>query len=174
MPVEQWKDIPEFPDYMVSDRGQVYSRRAENLLKMNKTLQGGLKVTLSVDGERYTRSVRVLVAQAFVDPPLGGLEFHASAVPDTVIILNGDQDNVCAYNLAWRPRWYANQYARQLKVEVHPLHYLNRPVQNAQTGQLYANVIEAGQREGLLYSDIYRSTRDGIEIWPGFTRFVTP
>lgn len=174
MPIEHWADIPEHPDYMVSDRGQIYNRRMEKLMSLNKTMQGDLKVTLSDGGERSTRSVRVLVATAFVEKPRWLATYHRSAIPDTVIVLDGDQGNVSAYNLAWRPRWFANQYARQFKVDHYPDAYYTRPVMNLQTGALYHSVIQAAQTEGLLYHDVHRSASTQEEIYPDDKVFTFP
>ena len=174
MPIENWEPIPDFPDYLVSDRGQIHNSRTERMMALNKTVQGDLKVTLSQEGYRETRSVRVLVAEAFVPKPFSMISFHKSAIPDTVIVLDGDQGNVSAYNLAWRPRWFANQYARQFKMRNYPDDYYNRPVQNLNTRDVYTNVIEAAQREGLLYHDVFRSASTGGTIYPGDLVFIFP
>lgn len=166
MPIENWEPIPDHPDYLVSDRGQIYNRRMEKLMSLNTTLQGDLKVTLSDGGERVTRSVRVLVATAFVEKPYYMTTFHKSAIPDTVIVLDGNQENVRAYNLAWRPRWFANQYARQFKVDIYPPEYYDRPVTNVGTGAIYRSIVEAAQTEGLLYHDVHRSASSHKPIYP--------
>jgi hypothetical protein len=174
MPIENWEPIPDHPDYLISDRGQVYNRRMERLMSLNKTMQGDLKVTLSDGGERSTRSVRVLVAEAFVEKPYYMTTFHKSAIPDTVIVLDGNQEHVSAYNLAWRPRWFANQYARQFKVDIYPPEYYDRAVQNIATGAIYSSVIRAAQTEGLLYHDVYRSACSRKAIYPDDKIFIFP
>lgn len=174
MPIEEWSPILDFPDYLISDHGRIHNSRTEKMMALNKTLQGDLKVTLSQDGYRETRSVRVLVATAFVAKPFSRVSFHKSAIPDTVIVLDGDQSNVASYNLAWRPRWFANQYARQFKMSNYPPSYYNRPIQNLTTGALYHSVIQAAQTEGLLYHDVYRSASTGGSIYPGDMVFIFP
>ena len=139
----------------------------------SRTLQGDHKVTLSVGGERVTRSVRVLVAEAFVPKPPIGPGFHKSAIPDTVIMLDNDQDNVTSYNLAWRPRWFAHKYARQFKQE-QPLNYLTKPVENLTTGKVYSSIVEACTEEGLLFNDVFKSATTGISVYPTNATFIYP
>lgn len=173
MPQERWEPIPGFPDYLVSDQGRVYNARTESVMAESRTMQGDLKVTLSRQGERTTRSVRVLVAEAFVAPPPVAPSYHKSARPDTVIVLDNNQDNVASYNLAWRPRWFAHKYARQFKLE-HPSHYLNRPIENATTETVYSCVIEAALSEGLLFDDVFKSATTGMSVYPNYHNFIFP
>lgn len=173
MPHEDWKQIPDFPDYLVSNLGRVYNTRTDRVMAESRTLQGDHKVTLSANGERVTRSVRVLVAEAFVPRPYSDRSFHKSAIPDTVIVLDNNQDNITSYNLAWRPRWFAHKYARQFKQE-HPRNYLDTPVQNLNTGALYNSIFEAGVKEGMLFNDIFKSAEVGNYIYPNDVQFIFP
>lgn len=173
MPQEQWTHIFGFEDYLISNLGQVYNTRTESIMAESRTLQGDSKVTLSVDGERVTRSVRVLVAEAFVPKPPVSPGFHKSAIPDTVIVLDNNQRNVTSYNLAWRPRWFAHKYARQFKQE-HPPYYYTRPVENVDTGALYNSIVDAGMKEGLLFNDIFKSATTGFSVYPLHHTFIFP
>jgi hypothetical protein len=173
VPLEEWKPVEDFPEYLVSSLGQIYNTRQDKLMAKSRTTQGDLKVTMSIGGDRVTRSVRVLVAEAFVAKPVAGRGFHRTAVPDTVIVLDGDQENITSYNLAWRPRWFANRYARQFKVP-QPADFEFRPVMNLNTRAIYNNILEAGMREGLLFVDIYKSATTGTNVYPGDSAFVFP
>jgi hypothetical protein len=67
--MEDWKDIPGFPGYMVDTLGRVYSQNTERILLPNYDDAGYLKVTLSKDGLSYTRTIHRLVAEAFIPNP---------------------------------------------------------------------------------------------------------
>jgi hypothetical protein len=88
LPGENWKAIPDFPGYEVSDMGRVrsYHRRCgsygqweiagepQRILKAVISGQGYLYVLLSRDSVRYNRKVHRLVAEAFVGPRPEGQE----------------------------------------------------------------------------------------------------
>src|SRR5690348_4369480 len=91
---EQWREVPDFPDYEVSDQGRVRSyRRSQNprLLRPGKNSDGYPTIVLS-NGSRTTFGVHVLVLLAFVGPrPEGMLTRH----------LDGDNTNNVLTNLAY-------------------------------------------------------------------------
>lgn len=162
---EVWEVIPDHPDYLISSTGRVYNRRTERLMAESKTMQGDLKVTLSTDGERETRSVRVLVAEAFVPKPAIHHADNPSSYPDTVIVLDNKKSNLDPTNLAWRPAWFAQKYARQFQ-PAYPQEYYTRRIYNAQTKAIYDSILEAGIREGLLFADVLKSASTGLPIYP--------
>lgn len=87
---EEWRPIPGFPGYEVSDLGRV---RSPNQLRKNVVGAGGYEqLNLSVHGISSTQKVHVLVARAFHGPR-----------PDGAVIrhLNGDQRDNRAVNLAY-------------------------------------------------------------------------
>lgn len=155
---ERWGPINEFPDYDVSDRGRVYNTRFNAMMRTSINQFGHVKVTLTgIDGERYTRSVAQMVAEAFVRPP--------SVICTQVVVLDGDLTNLVAENLVWRPTGYSWHYRRQL-VTPQPLHFHNLHVINVKTGDTYSSVIEAGMHEGLLFTEIWKSTWAATELFP--------
>lgn len=171
MPQERWIPIPGYPEYLISDLGRVYNRRTESVMADSRTLQGDRKVTLSSRGERVTRSVRVLVAEAFVAKPPTPPAAHKSAIPNTVIVLDNNQANCASYNLAWRPRWFAHKYARQFQ-QSHPELYYLQPTRNLRTGEVHANIVAAATDEGLLFNDVYKSISTGMVVYPTNSTFV--
>lgn len=156
---EEWRPIPEFPNYHISNYGQVYNTRDQRIMRTSLNNYGHVKITLKSphSSERFTRQVSVLVAEAFIEPP--------NWMCDCVIILDGDYSNVAANNLAWRPKWYAWKYTHQLKVR-QPVHYHNLIIYNEDLDFHYKSIVEAGMIEGLLFDDIWRSTYTGAEIFP--------
>ena len=156
---EQWKEIPDYPHYEVSDLGRIYSHIRDKIMAPSYTTFGHMKVCLRSpwDHHRVTKGVALLVAEAFVEAPTEECNY--------VIILDGDFTHVAARNLMWRPRWMVHRYTRQLKVE-QPINFQNLPCVNIVTGVRYRNVIEAGMTEGLLFKDIWFSTYTGQELFP--------
>lgn len=157
-----WKVIPGFPAYVVNNMGQVLNIETDRLMQLSFTLQGHAKVSLVGLEGRQTLSVARMVAEGFVLRP--------NPLSDAVIVLNGNQADLRAENLAWRPMSFAWKYTRQLK-EQQPIYYFNLSVQDIVEGWHYRNIIEAGQKLGLLYNDIWRSTYTGDTVYPGNSIF---
>ena len=155
---EAWAIIPEFPNYQISSLGRVYNVKRDQMMSVSVTNHGHPKITLTdFDGERYTRSVALLVAEAFVP--------GRDMLSDQVVVLDGDLNHVEAFNLVWRPRWFAWKYTRQLKID-QPLHYRNLPVLDVTTQLEYDSIVQAGMSEGLLFTAIWRSTYTGHPVYP--------
>lgn len=155
---ELWKNILEFPDYNISSLGRVYNVKRNMIMSTSLNNYGHVKITLAArDRTRHTRSVAQLVAEAFVEAP--------TLLCDQIIVLDGDFTNVSAENLAWRPRWFAWKYTHQLKT-TQPPHYRNLQVMNIVNDNEYRSIIVAGMYEGLLFSDIWRSTYTGEPVYP--------
>lgn len=156
---EVWKNIPEFTNYDVSNLGRIYNRSRDMIMKTSPTNFGHRKITLQSDWDRrrYTRSVALLVAEAFCKPP--------NVLCDRLVVLDGDFNNVEAKNLAWRPKRFAWKYTHQLKVR-QPIYYENLPVVNVTENVEYRNIIQAGMLEGLLFDDIWESTYTGRRVYP--------
>lgn len=74
MSEEQWRVIPEFPDYSVSDIGRVKRTRDAKTAKAGRMMKPGLlptgyaTVVLRQNGRSITRYVHALVLSAFVGP----------------------------------------------------------------------------------------------------------
>jgi len=159
-----WKDIKGAKGYSVSNLGDVRNKSTDHIIKPQITKNGILYVPLYVNGEKVTRSVKVLVAKAFVP--------GRTKVFDTAINMDGDKRNNRADNLVWRPRWHAVKYSRQFLVE-YP-HGKKGPVQELLEGVIFETVVEAGVGNGVLFRDVFASCRTGAPVFPtrqvfGFT-----
>lgn len=163
---EEWRDIEGFPTYQVSNRGHVWSKRSELRLSQSQNEGGVAKVNLVRDGGVFTRSVKVLVAEAFVakfhEPP--NVSQNNGDPENTPINLDGDPTNNCVENLAWRPRWFAWKYARQFHEDI-PVEYHVKVI-NETTGGIYDSVMEAGIADGVLWEYIYQSILSGRPVYP--------
>jgi hypothetical protein len=160
---ERWRTIHEFPRYEISNRGNIFNTFTRRMMRTSHSTFGHIKITLTdYDGIRHTRSVALIVAQMFVAPP--------NFMSDYLMILDGDLSNVDADNLAWRPRWFAWKYTRQLRTP-QPMHYQNLAVRNIDTEIEYDSIIDAGINEGLLFNDIWQSTYTGVDTYPHGSKF---
>jgi len=164
---EVWKDIPEFPRYMVSNLGNVMNVRTENLVKPQLTPQGILYVPLYGSDQGTTRSIKVLVAKAFLDH-----EGFDPKIFDTPINKDGDKTNNRVDNLAWRPRWFAVKYSRQFLTPHVNAHV--GPVYDVTNNQVYDNVYIVATTFGLLMRHVYRSTYAETPVFPTEQIFSIP
>lgn len=156
--LEVWAELREFPRYEISSHGNIFNSMTNREMRVSENNYGHLKISLfDVDGYRRTKSVGTLVAETFVEKP--------NILCDSVIFLNGDHHDCRADNLAWRPRWFAWQYTKQLQNET-PHYYRNLKVINVLDEIEYANILEAATTEGLLFEHIWHSTYTGNPVYP--------
>ena len=66
---EYWQDIEGFPNYRVSNLGNVWSKKNNIILKPHKTNRGYLTVGFWLNGKKKRLSIHRLVAQAFLSNP---------------------------------------------------------------------------------------------------------
>lgn len=102
-----WREIPEFPGYSVSDTGLVRNDETGRTLTQFVNAAGVSYVGLTSERRQRSRSVALLVAESYLPEP--------SKWFDTPIHLNGDRTNNAAWNLMWRPRWFAIKYVQQFE-----------------------------------------------------------
>lgn len=155
--MEEWKPIKGFPGYQVSDYGRIYSDKTGTMMSFSMNTTGTLKVNLMRQREIITRSVPVLVAEAF----LGGRPRQENMTP---IHVDGDPRNNHADNLAWRPRWFAWKYARQFTEPIPPEY--QTPVLNLLTNIRYLSVVAAGLDDAVLWEYVYNSILTGRPVFP--------
>ncbi len=68
----EWKVIQEFPNYEVSDSGEVRNKKFNRILAFSETNRGFTtyrRITLFKNNKRFYRSVHRLVAEAFIPNP---------------------------------------------------------------------------------------------------------
>lgn len=149
------KPIPEFPNYWITYDGRVFNINTDREMVLSPTMQGELTVGMVRDGHQYRRSVKVLVAQAFVD---GYTEIF-----NTPMLLDGNRDNLHADNIVWRPRWFAWKYMNQFS-EPYPDWYYSGPIMS--DNMRYHVILEAAMIHGLLCFDIWQSIHEGNPVFP--------
>lgn len=159
--MENWKEIPSFPGYSVSDHGQIRNDRTDLILSLSENQQGLSMVGLVRDGKQFHRSVALLVVKAFVE--------NTYEAFDTPINLDGNRGNNHVDNLVWRPRWFAVQYNRQFRVI--GAYHINQPIRDVETGKVYPTSFLAATEHGLLEIDIVLSIANNTVVWPTHQRF---
>ena len=92
---EIWLPIEDFPDYFVSNLGNVRStkRKDEPIILKPWLARGYPCVSLSKKGTMYRFQVHTLVLRAFVGPPSDEANFCLHA--------DDDRTNNCVTNLSW-------------------------------------------------------------------------
>lgn len=149
---ERWVRLDEFPTYAVSDFGRVANVRRDMLLTPTQNAQGISKIGLVKNGRTTSRSVALLVAEAFVLKPV--------AFFNSPINLDGDRMNCHALNLLWRPRWYAVQYHGQF--DRAEFHNSKVPIENLTEKEQFLGWRDPSIKYGLRYIDIILSCANGV------------
>lgn len=162
MDTAKWQQIKDFPDYAISSHGEVKTIKTGKLRLLSRNQFGVLKVTLSRGCLLYTRSVPVLVADAFLPK-----EFETF---NSLIHLDGKKDNSDLDNLMRRPRWFAIKYHKQF--ERPDFHYRGKGFEVRDTGERFVSFYDACSKYGLLAFDIRCSMLMGDPVFPTKQRFV--
>lgn len=146
----KWMPIPGYPEYEISDEGEIYHKNTDLILSASPGTGGDYRVNLWNGVMYVTRIVKNLVGKAFLEQPI-----YESM--DTVMQKDGDKSNCHVHNLCWRPRWYVMQYTQQFRLddEIVQTQFRNTPhVWNATRGILYQNVHDAGLNDGILWEQV--------------------
>jgi hypothetical protein len=157
----EWVTIPDFPDYLISNQGDVLNKSSGRWLHKSYTKEGAVKVGLVRLGKQYTRSVKVLVAESFV--PGKDETFN------TPIHLDGNEDHNSEDNIVWRPRWFAWKYTNQFHNVTENDHI--GPLREIATDIRYYDIYQAAISNGLLFVDIRKSIALRESVFPTFQRF---
>ena len=99
---EQWREIENYENYLVSDRGRVYSYYTKKFLKPRKNTDGYFQVVLCKNGIKKSHTIHRLVALAFIPNMFG---------KRTVNHMDGVKTNNFVSNLEWATYSENNQHA---------------------------------------------------------------
>lgn len=160
--MEEFVMIEEFPLYAVSNLGKVIKWCDDQPLTLSPTQHGELTVGLMKGHKQYRRSVKVLVARAFVQ--------GETPIFDTPILLDGDRNNLNADNIVWRPRWFALEYVRQFD-DPQGWWYAG-PVVDIICHHGYNDIYNAAVQTGILLRDIRQSLANKDRVFPTGACFV--
>lgn len=144
----RWELVDEFRNYRVSDHAEFVNIRTGNNVRPSRNQLGHAKITLVNEHKPATRSVAVIVANAFLGPPTPP---HF----DTPIHLDGQLMNCAADNLMWRPRWFAIKFHKQFYIE--RFYEYNVHIEDIESGDIFTSVKDVCTTHGLHYVDVIRS-----------------
>lgn len=130
--IEHWKDIEGYPNYEVSDLGNVRNKKTGRILRKMYTASGYCTVTLSNKCKPYKVGVQRLVMTTFAGMPneKGIRAYH----------LDKDIDNNRKDNLTWR-----KVTGRRRDVKPREL----RRVRCIETGEIFSSAREASEAMGI-------------------------
>lgn len=155
--MEEWREIPKFPGYSVSNLGHVRNDVTGYKLTLLQNQRGIVHVGLTKNLMQHKRSVSLLVASAFLGAP-------PNEAFETAINLDGDRTNNEAGNLVWRPRWFAIKYYTQFRNP--QMRGFLTPIEEMATGERFENSWLAAIKFGLIDMDIFIATLNGMCVWP--------
>lgn len=158
---EEWATIKEFPNYEVSNLGNVRNAKFDRPVAVTYNGAGVAIVGLMDSTKQNTRSVKVLVAEAWLP--------KKNPLFNTPINLDGDSSNNSVENLAWRPRWFAWKYHQQF--DIVDVYTDTKPIRDVKTGVVYSDIAEAGLVNGLLFSELEISVTNRIPVFPIWHNF---
>lgn len=142
---DDWREIEEFPNYEVSQTGQVRKSTTHHLIKQRISPQTG-KVNIMLQGK--TRSLAKIVATAFIDNP---------SQLSQVAYKDGNPLNVAVDNLEWKSSYVARTSGRTLVAtsfrDGARIEFASVP--DAVGGSFTARGIYRALREGTLHCDCY-------------------
>ena len=159
---EEWKPLPEFPGYSISNYGRVYNDDTGMEIRPTINQRGLAMIGPSKDGKQYRRGLAPLVADVFLSR--AGLADRF----DTPIHLDGDRSNCEVFNLMWRPRWFAVMYHKQFK---DPKSSVAVPIRDVETNEWYPNSWDAAIKHGLLDIHIRNSIYNRTWTFPTHQTF---
>jgi hypothetical protein len=147
--LDTWVPIDGFDPYEVSDQGVVRNSNTGRILKQYDNGRDTIFVTLSRGGQKYSKSVRRLVATTFIGEPMED---------DVAIPIDGDYSNNRADNLVWKPMWFAVRVKAQRR-RTEPLYSFR--IEEIATGRIFENSLEAANALDKLEDDIVRAVDVG-------------
>lgn len=144
MPVT-WNDINDFPNYEVSNIGDIRNKKTKLVLNHNINDHGYHRVMLYKDGPKRV-SVHRIVAKTFIDNP--------KSLPQ-INHINGNKSDNRVENLEWCDAFYNQQHRRNI------LKLGNRSVRCIETGKEFGSIKEAADALNSHVPDIVRACKNG-------------
>ena len=88
----EWRKINDFPNYSVSDEGQIRNDKTGTIRTLNYTYDGYAFITIKKNGKTYAPQIHRLVLQAFCPNENSSLQVNH---------INGDRKDNRLINLEW-------------------------------------------------------------------------
>lgn len=153
---EKWAEIEEYPNYLISNYGQIYSRRADRVLKPRLSHKGYLRAVLSEEGERREVYIHQIVAQTFFGSFRDGMRIKH---------VNGNLEDNRVSNLRVHNS-NVPEYPSDRRLKRGPWGVKVRIVE---TGQIFRTVRDCAKHIGGDYGTIYACLRGDRRMHLGYT-----
>lgn len=146
-----WKKIKEFPNYSVSDEGEVRNDLSGRMLTIFNNSSGYKVVHISSDKSKKTVRVHRLVAQAFIANP---------QKKSCVNHINGNRGDNRVENLEWCTHSENNAHSYRVlnRQSSHAITAMTvakfKPVLCVETNKIYESIKEAARQTGALKGNI--------------------
>lgn len=142
-----WKNIPGYDNYEVSDEGNVRNRKSGRILKDGYTRGGYRKVNLRANGDAKSVKVHRLVADNFVPNPTG---------KSCINHIDGDKTNNRKDNLEWCTHSENNKHAYKNHLTYRPENsgVPKRKVRIVETGVTFESVSDCARFLGAAESGV--------------------
>lgn len=151
---EIWSPVSGFPDYAVSNYGEVLNVKRNTLLNPRKDSYGALRVRLYRGATGHDKYVHHLVAEAFI-----------SGYKPGVYIRHYDKDKSNNYVMNLR---FPQDVRMGHLYKRHP-RVTRRHIRVVETGEVFRTVRDCARFHGLDISSIYAVLRDEREHYRGYT-----
>lgn len=153
---EDWCEIRDFPGYLISNFGRVANWRSGLILKPRPSGWGYLQVMLWKDGRSYTKSIHILVAEAFVPGWDVGLEPNHR---------DGDKINNYEENLEWETKRGNNIHALRTGLR----RARATSIRVVETNEVFPTVKDCANYLGIFSSGISAVLNGRAPHYKGFT-----
>ena len=67
--IEYLIQLEDYPNYFVTETGDVYSDKSGKIKKINPNIRGYLRFDFRKDGKVYTKKIHRLLAETFINIP---------------------------------------------------------------------------------------------------------
>lgn len=150
---EEWRTLAAYPDYEVSNYGEIYSHKTDRILEGRDSGHGFIRVHLTNEDGTREEYIHQMVASAFV---------RGWRPRTQVMHFDGDKSNNRVDNLRVRSRRF---YPEDVRIR----HYRGQSVRIVETGEIFRSIRDCARKIGGDYSTIYQCLKGKRKTHLGFT-----
>ena len=161
------KQIEKFPDYAVTEDGNVWSYKSNKFLKQTKDRLGYIYVELSHNGKHYRKTVHRLVATTFIN--------NDDIYKTDINHIDGNKENNNVSNLEWlshadnMKHGWKNGLFDKVRTRCQNTGRVNgKKIRCIETGEIFPSISAAARKYGLSVNTISvcliknKTTKNGV------------